>query len=225
MLAPLRAQQLCGALLALTFACGGSGDGSMTKTMEKAEAKDQAEKEAKAAADKKLAEQVKEAKKGVLEHPWKFEDVKAGLKPGIVLDYEMTGTDAKGKPVEDGLHAEVGGQEGIDIKVMEYKKSQADTPAVTQPQGHPLSDLSPFFHVEQNKITLERKETIEVPAGKFDCVVADLSGYFGKHLTVWMIVDKPGIYAQVVEHPNLKNAEPEDPTEITYRLASITRKE
>lgn len=220
MFAPLRAWQTLGILIALTAACGDK-DTSMSEAIAKAEAKDEADKKAKAEADKKLADQVKAAKEGTLEHPWKFEDVEGSLKIGLVLDYEITGTDIKGEPVEDRLHAEIVGHEKLDIKILEYKQSQASTPAVTQPQGHPWSNLSPFFHVEQNKVKLERKESIEVPAGTFDCVVADVSGYFGKHLTVWMIADKPGIYAQVVEHPNAKSAEEGDPTEITFRLASM----
>lgn len=193
----------------------------MSEALANVDKKDAADRKAKKEADEKLAEQAKKAKEGVVEHPWKFEQVKATLKIGTVLDYEMSGTDAAGEAIEDRLHAEVAGHEDLDVKILEYKKSQEDVPAVTQPQGHPWANVSPFFWVEQNEIEVQRRETIEVPAGSFDCVVADVGGYFGNHLTVWMIVDKPGIYAQVVEHPNTKNAEEGDKTEIIYRLASI----
>ncbi|MEM7156043.1 MAG: hypothetical protein AAF799_24535 [Myxococcota bacterium] len=196
----------------------------MSKAAEQAEKKDAEEKKAKEEADKKLTEQAKAAKAGKVENPWKFEEVKKSLIPGTVLDYEMTGTDIKGKPVEDRLHAQVVSQSDLDIKILEYKMSVSGNPAVTQPQGHPWAAVSPFFWVEQSEIEYSRREKVEVPAGSFDCVVADIKGYFGKHLTVWMIADKPGIYAQVVEHPNFKSAEEGDTTEINYKLASITHK-
>ena len=225
MFAPSRARQLLGVALALTFiACGGSGP-TMSEAAEQAEKRDEEAKKAKEEEDKKLAEQAKKAKENVLENPWHFDEVKSTLVIGTLLEYEITGTDAKGDPVEDGLHAEVVGGDTMDAKILQYKKSQEKLPAVKQPQGHPWANLSPFFWVEQSEVKVDRRETIEVPAGSFDCVVADITGFFGNHLTVWMIEDKPGIYAQVVEHPNTKNAEEGDATEITYRLASITKKE
>ena len=223
MFAPIRVWQFAGALVALTLACD-SKEPSMSKAAEQAEKKDAEEKKAKEEADKKLAEQAKAAKAGKVENPWKFEAVKTTLIPGTVLDYEMTGTDIKGKPVEDRLHASVVSHTDADIKILEYKKSVSGNPAVTQPQGHPWASVSPFFWVEQSEIEYVRREQVNVPAGAYDCVVADIKGYFGKHVTVWMIVDQPGIYAQVVEHPNSKSAEEGDPTEITYKLASIAHK-
>ncbi|MEX1366153.1 MAG: hypothetical protein AB1Z98_23715 [Nannocystaceae bacterium] len=218
--APLRTWPLAAALLTLTLACD-SKEPSMSKAAEQAEQRDAAEAKAKAEADAKLAAQAKAAKADEVANPWKFEDVKATLEPGMVLDYEMTGTDIKGKPVQDVLHGEITDQEDLDVEILEYKKSAAGNPAVTQPQGHPWGNLSPFFWVEQSEVEYLRREPVTVPAGQFECVVAEITGFFGKHLTVWMIVDKPGVYAQVVEHPNTKSAEEDDPTEITYRLASI----
>ena len=70
----------------------------------------------------------------------------------------------------------------------------------------PWGKLSPFFHVDQSETTLTKKESVQVPAGTFDCVVADLKDFFGKQLTVWMVVDKPGVYAKVVEtYPNAED--------------------
>lgn len=227
MFARLRPWQLTGTLLALGLASGcggGKKEPSVSEALAQSDAKAKEAKEAKAAEDAKLAEAAKKAKEGVLEHPWTFDAVKAGLPIGTALAYEMSGKNAKGKPVSDRLLAEVKGASDTDVKVLQYKESQKGDRAVTQPQGYAWEKLSPFFHVEQSKVELLRKESVQVPAGTFDCVVADVTGFFGNHLTVWMIADEPGIYAQVVEHPNTGAAtegKGKDQTEITYALASI----
>lgn len=196
----------------------------MSEALAQSDKKAEEEKKAKDAEAAKAAEAAKKAKEGVVEHPWGFDGLKTSLKIGTVLHWEMEGKNAKGKPVADRLYGEVAGHDDLDVKILEYKESQKDVPAVTQAQGHPWGKLSPFFWVEQNKTKILRKETVQVPAGSFECVVAEITGFFGNHLTVWMIVDKPGIYAQVIEHPNTQAVEGEDQTEITYRLASIENK-
>jgi hypothetical protein len=229
MFAPLRAWQLTGTLLALCMACGGGKkEPSVSEALAQSDKQAQDAKKAKETNDAQLAAAAKKAKEGVLEHPWTFDEVKASLVIGTALAYEMTGTNAKGKPVSDRLLGEVRGEDGSTVKILEYKESQKGDPAVTQPQGHPWAKQSPFFWVEQSETKLLRSESVQVPAGTFECVVADVTGFFGNNLTVWMIADKPGIYAQVVEHPNANAAEAtgknQDLTEITYRLASIEHK-
>lgn len=228
MFAPLRAWQLTGTFLALALACdGGKKEPSVSEALAQSDKKAQDEKAAKDAADAKLAEAAKKAKEGVLEHPWTFDTVKASLAIGTALTYEMSGKNAKGKPVSDRLLGEIKGASGSDVKLVQYKDSQKGDPAVTQPQSASWDKLSPFFRVEQSETKLVRRESVEVPAGTFDCVVAEVTGFFGNHLTVWMIVDKPGIYAQVVEHPNAGAAtegKGKDQTEITYKLAAIEQK-
>lgn len=227
MFASSRAWQLTGLFsLALGVGCGdGKKDPSMSEALAQSDKNAEEAKKAKEAEDAKLLEAAKKAKEGVLEHPWSFDGVKASLKVGTKLAYEASGTNAKGKPVSDRLLGEIHGHDQLDVKILEYKESQKKVPAVMQPQGHPWTKASPFFWVEQSETKLLRKETVEVPAGTFACVVADITGYFGNHLTVWMIEDQPGIYAQVIEHANTKAAEGDakttDLTEITYRLASI----
>jgi hypothetical protein len=224
MFAPLRAWQLTGPFLALALACGGGKkEPSVQEALAQSDKKAQDEKAAKAADDAKLVEAAKKAKEGVLEHPWTFDEVKAGLSVGTALAYEMSGKNAKGKPVSDRILGEVKGSSDTDVKVLQYKESQKADPAVTQPQGYKWDKLSPFFHVEQSETKVLRKESVQVPAGTFDCVVADVTGFFGNSYTVWMIADKPGIYAQVVEHANA-GADAKDKTEITYKLASIEQK-
>lgn len=223
MFAPLRTWQLFGALVALCMACGDKE--SMSDALAKSDQKAEADKKAKEAERDKAGEAAKKAKEGVLEHPWSFDGVKTNLKIGTKLAWEMTGTDKKGKPISDTLHGEIHGHDDLDVKIMEYKESQKKIPAVMQPQGHPWGKLSPFFHVDQSETKLLRKESVQVPAGTFDCVVTEVTGFFGNHLTVWMIADQPGIYAKVVQHPNTKNDDVKaaQPTDVTYALVSIER--
>ena len=201
MFAPLRAWQLTGTFLALVLACDSKKEPSVSEALAQSDKKAQDEKAAKAAEDQKLAEAAKKAKAGVLEHPWTFDEVKAGLPIGTALAYAMSGTNAKGKPVSDRMLAEVKGSSDTDVKVLFFKESQKGDAAVTQPQGYAWDKLSPYFHVERSEAKILRPETVQVPAGSFDCVVADVTGFFGNNYTVWMIVDKPGVYAKVVEHP------------------------
>jgi len=233
MFAPLRARQVPGTLLALSLVCEGGlacdskKEPSVSEALAQSDKKAADEKAAKAAEDGKLAEAAKKAKEGVLEHPWTFDQVKAGLPIGTALTYEVAGKNAKGKPVKDRVLAEVKGSSDTDVKVLQYKESQKGDAAVTQPQGFAWDKLSPFFHVDRSETKVLRKESVEVPAGTFDCVVADVTGFFGNNLTVWMIVDKPGIYAKVVEHPNTgapTEGKGKDQTEITYTLVSIEQK-
>ncbi len=222
MFAQYRTWKVAGIAISMLLACGGK-EPSMTEALAKSDKADADRKKAEEAERDKAGEQAKAAKAGKLEHPWTFDGVKATLKIGTVLSYAMEGTDAKGKPSTDSLHAEVHGHDDLDVKILQYKDSQKDIPAVMQPQGHPWAKLSPFFWVEKSETTLLRKESLTVPAGSFECVVAEIKGFFGTHLTVWMIADQPGIYAQVVEHPNTNAAEGAEAelTETTYRLTKI----
>jgi len=199
----------------------------MAESLAKADEQAKQVEAAAAAEREKAAEQAKKAKEGVVEHPWAFDTVKANLKIGTTLTYAMEGTDAKGKPIEDQLHGEIHGHDDLDVKIMQYKDSQKDIPAVMQPQGHPWGKLSPFFHVDQSETKLLRTESVQVPAGTFDTVVAEVSGYFGNHMTVWMITDQPGVYAKVVDHPNTKNDDVKaaQPTDVTYELTAIAHEE
>jgi len=64
--------------------------------------------------------------------------------------------------------------------------------------------------IDMNKLYFIKYEEIKVSAGKFKCIVAKIKGT--KNLTVWMIIDKPGIYAKAIDG------------EMIYELDSIRRK-
>ena len=114
---------------------------------------------------------------------------------------------------------EVKGNNENDVSIIQSLKSASDTPQATQALSIPWDKRSPFFQVERATSKLTGRETIEVGAGKFDCITAELTGFFGAHKTIWMPIGKPGIYAKVVDHGNANDEA--DQTEMVYELASI----
>ena len=156
-----------------------------------------------------------------LEHPWKRSEVAKNMKLGMALTYKQTGKSIDGKDVED------------DYKCVIKSATETDVGTVCNGVNHPSEDkganevatanwtgYSPFFTVQnpvEDKL-VERAE-LKVPAGTFDTIQAEISGFMGNSYTVWMIADKPGVYAKVHKHPN-KNAEG-DQTDLVFELASI----
>jgi hypothetical protein len=203
-------------LFAVSFVTGcGDGKPSMAEALAKAEKKDA---EAKAAEEAKAAVKI-EKKEDPLALPWTFDEVKAGLTMGTKVDYALSGVDDKGKPVKDAWTGTIKSPGESDVGLVSTRVSQQDRPQATQVAKIEWSRVSPFFFVEKSDPKVTGRETITVPAGEFDTVVADLEGFFGQHLTVWMIADKPGIYAKVIDHGN-KNEEA-DQTELVYELTAI----
>lgn len=201
----------------LTAGCD-SSDMSITEALAESDKKE-AEKKAKAAAEKKAATPKKDP--NLLEMPWSVDAMKAGLPMGLTLEYAVAGSDAKGKPVEDTYQAVVKATNPGGVGVIAFHGS-AKGEAAKQLQTVDWSKYSPFFAVERPEMTLVRKESVTVPAGTFDTVVVELKGFFGAHRTVWMVADKPGVYAKVVDHPN--RSEAEDATDRTYTLSSMETK-
>jgi hypothetical protein len=202
----------------LVAACD-SSEPSVSQALADADAKE-AEKKAKKEADRKAATPKKDP--NALEMPWTVDAMKAKLEMGLTLEYAVTGTDAKGKPKEDTYLAEVKATNPDGIGVIAYHTS-AKGEAAKQLQTVDWSKYAPFFIVEKAELKLLRKESLTTPAGSFDCVVAELKGFFGEHRTVWMVADKPGLYAKVVDQ--LPPAEGEEAGgELTYTLSSMTVK-
>ena len=189
---------------------------SMADALAESDAKE-AKRKADAEAAKKAAKPVKDP--NVLAMPWTVDGLKEGLSMGMQLEYALTGTDAKGKPVEDTYTGKVKANNASDVGVVAYRGTQASEPIATQVATLSWSTLSPFFSVERPSTELVRKESITTPAGTFDTVVVEVKGFFGAHRTVWMVADKPGVYAQVVDHGTATDEA--DQTELTYVLTSV----
>ncbi len=202
----------------LTAACD-SSEPSVTEALAKAD-QAEADKKAKAEAEKEAATPKKDP--NALEMPWTVDSMTAELSMGLTLEYAVTGTDAKGKEKEDTYLAVVKATNPDGVGVVAYHASDKGE-ASKQLATVPWSKLSPFFAVEKAETKLVKRESVTVPAGTFECVVVELEGFFGAHRTVWMIADKPGVYAQVIDHGNA--TEDADQTELTYALSSMTVKE
>lgn len=202
-----------------SLVAAGCGDSSKPSMAEALAASDKKEAEKKAAEEAKKASIEVDKKEDPNALPWSFDEVKAGLPMGTKVDYRLTGTDAKGKPVEDAWTGTIKAPGENDVGLTSTRISQQDTPQATQVAKIEWSRVSPFFFVEKSEPKVTGREKVTVPAGEFDTVVADLEGFFGQHLTVWMIADKPGIYAKVIDHGN-KNEEG-DQTELVYELSGV----
>lgn len=210
------------ALSTLLVACGGGGDKKSDAKVAKAEAKKPDAKKAEAKkADEKKAEAKKPAKKEIKdgELPWSFDDVRNGLEIGTAAVYDRNGTDKKGKKVGGQFRwvLKKNADDGAGVVGVPVEGKAA--PGSDQLATVPWSRMSPFFAVERAESKVTGREKIKVPAGEFDCIKAEVKGFFGAEQHVWMIVDKPGVYARVVDKGNAQ--EEKDKTELTYELASV----
>jgi hypothetical protein len=208
--------RLCWCLAAI-FVLGCDDKPSMADSLKQADEKE-AKRKAQEEADNKAVEVKKESDK--LELPWTPDAMQASLQMGLQLEYKVVGTDAKGKPVEDTYFAEVKGSSPSEVGVSQYLGAMKDEPIAGQVAKTPWDQFSPFFLVERAEHELVKQESVTVPAGTFDTVVVELQGFFGAHKTVWMIKDKPGIYAKVVDHGNTKE-EDNQTAEMTFELTKI----
>ncbi len=211
--APLRRLVL---VLALLPACEqkGSTSGSIAKALEtpaKAEAKSDAKSDGKAKA--KPAPDPNAP-------PWTPAQVKSAIAAGTKLAYARSGTDAKGKKV-GGTLTYVVAKIGDDGPVTSYTidPDPGTNAASSQLATVPWSNLSPLFAMEKPTVTVSGRESVTVPAGTFECSRAQLEDFFGNSKTVWMIVDRPGIYAKVEDHGSARDEA--DKTEIVLELTAL----
>ncbi len=199
-------------------ACDGGDKKEDKKAETKADAK--ADEKADAKADKKAEKkEPKTLAPGKVELPWTWERVSGSFEMGMEFTYNLSGTDAKGKELKDQFLCKIPKANDKEVGVV---CNTVEKPSKDKGAGQVAtlnwSQFSPMFSVEKPTHELKSREKITVPAGEFDCVVADLKDFFGKQLTVWMIVDKPGVYAKVIE--TMPMAE-DDKTNKVYELASI----
>ncbi len=195
--------------LSLPVACGGDS--------KKAEPK--AEKTPEAEEEKKEEKAEDAAPKEVkLDFPWLREKVAAEMKPGTVLTYALSGTDAKGKDIADDYRCEVKKSDDKSVgTVCNTVNKPSEDKGANEVATRDWTKYSPFFAVEKPTATLVEVAEITVAAGSFKTVVVELKDFFGANYKVWMIADKPGIYAKVEEGAR----GPDDKTSKVYELTSI----
>lgn len=201
---------------------------SVTEQMQKA-AEEEAKRREKEDATKAAAaaEAAKNAPKtgkdpNALELPWTSDSIKEALEMGTAVEYAVAGTDAKGKAVQDTYYGTIKANNASDVGVNKFHARMAKDPVAKQVATLPWGSFSPFFPMEKPEHELVKLEQVKVPAGTFDTVMIELRDFFGAHQTVWLIKDKPGVYAKVVDHGNAN--EESDKTEIVYELVKIEKK-
>ena len=202
-------------VFALLLGCD-SNEPSMADALKKA---DEAEAKKKAEEAKKKAAVKVEKKVDPTANPWTIDALKASMKMGMVATYAISGVDAKGKEVTDEYVATVKGNDDSKVRVNTHRVSKKDDPVSSQVKTLDWSQLSPFFYVERAESQVLGRESVQVAAGSFECAKVEIKGFFGAHLTAWMIVDQPGVYAKVEEHANAN--EEGDQTALVYELQSV----
>jgi hypothetical protein len=203
--------------LSLLIACDDKP--TLTENMKKA---DELDAKRKAAEEAKKKDVKVEKDPNALELPWSSDETKAALEMGTTVEYSVTGTDAKGKPVEDIYYGEIKANDAAEVGVNKYHGKMAKDPVASQVAKLPWGSFSPFFPMEKPEHELVKLESVTVPAGSFDAVVVELRDFFGAHQTAWLIKDKPGVYAKVVDHGNANDEA--DKIEITYELTKIGKR-
>ena len=155
-----------------------------------------------------------------LELPWRRDQVSESLEAGLTLIYKQTGKDADGKKVEDDYQCQIKRATATEVGTVcnginhPSKDKGANEIATAEWTG-----FSPFFAVSKPETKLVERADLTVPAGTFDTVQVEIAGFFGNSYTVWMIADKPGIYAKVHKHAN-SNTEA-DKTDMVFELAKL----
>ena len=171
-------------------------------------------------ADDKKAPEADAPKPKKLEWTWDTSGVSSAMKAGTTLTYKQTGKDAKGKDVEDDYQCQVKTATAQNVgTVCNGVNHPSEDKGANEVATADWSQYSPFFTAERPEIELTERAELTVPAGTFDCVQAELEGFMGNHYTVWMIADKPGVYAKVHKHANLNDEE--DKTDMVFELASM----
>ncbi len=202
------------ALLCITLpACDGGGTGQ-GQSIAKAVAKPEPEAAKPAAKPKAKPPEDPNAS------PWAADAVETAMAQGTKVAYARTGTDAKGKKVGGTLTyvLERADDDGATTSFT-IAPDPGSNKASAMPATAPHSTLSPLFAMEKPTIAMAGRESITVPAGTFDAAKAELTDFFGNGKTVWMIVDRPGLYAKVHDRGN--GGDEADKTDITYELVAL----
>lgn len=195
-----------------------SGGGKEPEKKEEAKKDEPAKEEAKDEEAAKEEDKPKGLAPDEVALPWKWEDVSAGMKAGTKLTYDLSGKDDKGKDVTDTYECTI---KSSNDKGAGVACTRIDNPAKGEGEVATLewSQFSPTFALEKPEHTLVERVKVTVPAGEFDCVVAELKDFFGNTKKVWMVVDKPGVYARVEDMGNTGGEE--KPPVTTYELKEI----
>ncbi|MFV8754523.1 hypothetical protein ACNOYE_28575 [Nannocystaceae bacterium ST9] len=170
--------------------------------------------------DKKAEADDKKPAEKKLELPWRTDQMHDAMPLGTAVTFKQTGKDAKGKDVEDDYRCEIKFSSASEVgTVCNGVKFPSKDKGANEVAKAEWNEFSPFFAVSRPEHTLVERADLTVPAGTFDTVKVELKDFFGASYTVWMIADKPGLYAKVLKHPNA--GVEDDKTELVFELATL----
>ncbi len=134
------------------------------------------------------------------------------LKHVQSLSYRLTNKIAS-------LNAFVSNEITTKISVDEQEQQASLEPIFGQFSSEYLSPNNLFYPLEiDNTYRIVGDEIITVPAGTFACKVVDaVSGFDGNKLKLYMITNRPGVYAKII----VAGGEEEDATYQQYELSRI----
>ncbi|MBT3222411.1 MAG: hypothetical protein HN348_25340, partial [Proteobacteria bacterium] len=133
--------------------------------------------------------------------PWTIREVRDKMKNGTNWLYKLSGTTANREPVEGTRRHEV-----LDINdafmvvrqvTMDAEGKESDT--ADKARGWETLEF------QKADMTWEvlRTQKLELEGGTFDCVVVhSRNKHTGNESSWWLVVDRPGIYARIIDHGN-----------------------
>jgi hypothetical protein len=127
--------------LAASLLLGCDDKPTLAENMKKA---DELEAKRKAEAEAKKKDVEIEKDPNALELPWTGDAVKAVLEMGTTVEYAVTGTDIKGKPVEDTYYGEVKANNPSEVGVTKYLGAMSKEPIASQVRGGRSRRSSPW---------------------------------------------------------------------------------
>lgn len=147
-----------------------------------------------------------------LEWPWTVESVKQAALGGQSLRYQVSGKfwGRKVAKVEDILILHEDTYHKRLVSLVE-DHGEIDPDDIVAALDWTPDGLVTCAFLNDTQPKLIRVETIEVPAGRFTCIKAEFSRDL-KDFTVWAIIDRPGVYAKIIESCEAA------PAGLTYEL-------
>jgi len=151
-----------------------------------------------------------------LQIPWTGGDLQEAFSVGTEIVYSRTGTDEAGRQF-GGTHS---------FKVEESSPQIVEIYSIWEDGGERShgtnamvwEDAAFLFSYSNSQLKVLGSELVETPLGSFDTVVVEVSHDFhGTRQTYWMIPDRPGIYARVVDH-----GKKDSPKKLVMTLKAVT---
>lgn len=153
------------------------------------------------------------AQEAETEIPWTQADLQEGFEVGTTIVYDRSGTAREGRPA-GGTHTfRVDGTSPQIVEIYSLWEDGGERGYGTDSRAWP--DAVFLFSQGDARTSVVGTESVETPLGTFDTVVVEVShDFFGTRQTYWMIADRPGVYAKVVDH-----GKEDSGTHLVYTLA------